>query len=201
MENLSENVRFLEKAFDLLNERYFENTLSKPVITIQSSPKSYGHFTSDKVWKDNDGDNYHEINISAENISRPAQDIIATLVHEMVHLYCSQNGIKDTSRSGTYHNKTFKAEAEKRGLKIGYDEKIGHSHTEPGEDLIAFVQEKKLDKEISCHRERIESADAKAKKKSSTRKYCCPCCGTSVRATKEVHILCAECEQEMVCQE
>ncbi len=104
MKKLSENVRFLERAFDLLNERYFESALSKPIITIQSSPKSYGHFTCEKVWKDN-GESYHEINISAENINRPAQDVIATLEHEMIHLYCTQNGIKDTSRGGTYHNK------------------------------------------------------------------------------------------------
>ena len=29
---------------------------------------------------------------------------------------------------------------------------------------------------------------------SSSRKYVCPCCGTIIRATKEVHVLCGECE-------
>ena len=31
---------------------------------------------------------------------------------------------------------------------------------------------------------------------SSSRKYVCPCCGTIIRATKEVHVICAECEVE-----
>ena len=33
---------------------------------------------------------------------------------------------------------------------------------------------------------------------SSTRKYICPCCGNSVRATKEVHIACLDCSVPMV---
>lgn len=33
---------------------------------------------------------------------------------------------------------------------------------------------------------------------SSTRKYICPCCGNSVRATKEVHIACLDCGVPMV---
>lgn len=197
MKKLSENIRYLEKVFDLLNERYFENALSRPIITVQSSPKTNGHFTFEKVWTDN-AESYHEINISAENINRPVQNVVATLLHEMVHLYCHQNGIKDTSRGGTYHNKVFKVEAEKRGLKIGYDKKIGYSQTEPGDELLSFLQEHKLGKGISYHRETIENAHSKAKKKSSTRKYSCPSCGTSVRATKEVHILCADCQMEMI---
>ena len=36
---------YLNKLFDLLNARYFENTLSRPTITIQSTPRAYGHFT------------------------------------------------------------------------------------------------------------------------------------------------------------
>ena len=36
---------YLVKIFKLLNEKYFENALSIPVITIQSTPKAYGHIT------------------------------------------------------------------------------------------------------------------------------------------------------------
>lgn len=34
-------------------------------------------------------------------------------------------------------------------------------------------------------------------KPSSTRKYVCPCCGMSVRATKEVRIMCMDCGKQM----
>ena len=33
---------------------------------------------------------------------------------------------------------------------------------------------------------------------SSTRKYICPCCGNSVRATKTVNIACLDCAEQMV---
>lgn len=35
------------------------------------------------------------------------------------------------------------------------------------------------------------------KRPSSTRKYICPCCHNSVRATKDVHIICADCAEMM----
>ena len=36
---------YLNKLFDLLNQEFFEGTLSRPTITIQSTPKAYGHFS------------------------------------------------------------------------------------------------------------------------------------------------------------
>ena len=36
------------------------------------------------------------------------------------------------------------------------------------------------------------------KKPSSTRKYICPCCGMSVRATRSVNIGCLDCDVPMV---
>ena len=36
---------YLNKVFDLLNAEYFESALSRPTITIQSTPRAYGHFT------------------------------------------------------------------------------------------------------------------------------------------------------------
>ena len=35
-------------------------------------------------------------------------------------------------------------------------------------------------------------------KKSSSRKYICPCCGTSIRATKKVNIGCLDCGVPMI---
>lgn len=36
------------------------------------------------------------------------------------------------------------------------------------------------------------------KSESSTRKYVCPCCGMSVRATREVRVMCMDCDEQMV---
>ena len=113
---------YLNKVFDLLNYRFFEGVLSRPTITIQSTPKAYGHFTlSEDTWVSKLGGT-HEINIGAGTLSRPVESICATMLHEMVHYY--KNGIQDTSRGGTYHNKRFKLEAEARGLNVQHIEGV-----------------------------------------------------------------------------
>lgn len=187
---ISQATAFLEKAFDVLNKKYFDSTLSKPVITIQSAPGTNGHFTQYDAWHDQKK-GYREINISAENLSRPIANTVGTLVHEMVHMYCDMNDIQDTSRAGRYHNNRFKAEAEKRGLSIDYDKTIGWSITTPTPELRSFVAAQGWRK-LTLSRS-FEVKDPKAKKPSSTRKYICPCCGMSVRATKDVEIACIAC--------
>ena len=147
---LATKLRSFEEAFDLLNARFFENALSKSVITIYPTPGAYGHFTPWKSWEGAGGAGYCEINLGAATVNRPVIESIATLVHEMTHQWCYERGVKDTSRGGTYHNKRFKAEAERRGLLIGYDSRIGWSVTKPGPALIAMAEQGAFD---ACERE------------------------------------------------
>lgn len=78
---------YLNKLFDLLNAHFFENALSRPTITIQSTPRAYGHFSMrDDTWVSVTGSS-NEINIGAGTLARPIENICATLLHEMVHYY------------------------------------------------------------------------------------------------------------------
>ena len=191
---LSEVIVMLEKAFDLLNENFFECALSKSVITIQSTPRAYGHFSCNKIWNVSEI-RAHEINLGAETLNRSIEEVIATLVHEMVHQYCSEQGIKDTSRGNTYNNKKFKEEAEKRGLIIECADKIGWSVTTPAECLKKFISEQDIFQQIALCRITPSKKD-KEKKKSSTRKYICPICKQQVRSTKDVFLICGSCFKE-----
>lgn len=83
---VSEITEFLENAYDILNAKYFEGELSKVVITVQSSPRAYGHYTTYEAWTDSNS-GFKEINISAENLDRPIENIIATLIHEMCNMF------------------------------------------------------------------------------------------------------------------
>lgn len=96
----TEASKYLNEIFDLLNERFFENALSKPVITIQDTPKAYGHYTLYNAWEV-EGQGQREINISAGNIGRSIVETVATMLHEMVHEWNDQNEINDCSRTGT----------------------------------------------------------------------------------------------------
>lgn len=200
---------YLNKIFDLLNEEFFENTLSRPTITIQSTPKAYGHFSlREDTWVSKLGST-HEINIGAGTLARPIENIVATLLHEMVHYYNYINGIQDCSRGNTYHNKRFKAAAEARGLNVDYSERYGWSHTSPADELLDFVLENGLTDILISRNEftgfQITGTGAHSGtgitppcKTSSTRKYICPCCGNSVRATKLVNIACLDCDEQML---
>ncbi len=207
---ISEEVMFLENAFDILNERYFESALPKIAITIQSTPRAHGHFTPWNSWSD-DGIPIKEINMGAESLKRPVVEIIGTLLHEMVHYYCCINSIKDTSRNGIYHNKRFKVECEKRDLIIVQTPGIGFSVTSPSSSLINFVHEQGWEEKIKLFRTfdfRINGNESNGKSedkigndnnktKSSTRKYICPCCGLSIRATRIVKVACMECNMQL----
>ena len=198
---LSDSAKFLEHAFDMLNGIYFDSQLPNVVITIQSSPKTNGHITTQKIWSDAEY-YYYEINISAEHLNRPCENVLATLLHEMVHLYCMEWGIADTSKNGRYHNKRFKAECEKRDLHIEYAQYIGYSVTSPTESFIKILQVNDLICDLGLARSTGEpespTSGGGEKPRGSTRKYVCPSCGISVRATKDVEIICKLCMTDMV---
>lgn len=152
MEMLKNMQEVLEYGFEVLNEVYFGNALPPVVITIMSSPKTYGHFTTGRVWKAEEN-HYNEINISAEHLDRNIEETMATLMHEMVHYYCQLSGINDTSKEGRYHNRNFKREAETRGLIISYCKYIGYSVTEPSEGFIEVIQSHGVEKPLDINRD------------------------------------------------
>ena len=191
---MSETITALEVLFDKLNDIYFEGKLPKPVITVQSSPKAYGHCTTKQIWKSEDSAMY-EINLGAEFINRPMANTAATLCHEMVHLYCLVNEIQDTCQKGRYHNKTFKAEAESRDLNIEYDRAIGYSITSPTEAFIEKRNNSGFD--MSIRFARVTPQKKASSEREKPHKYVCPICGQEVKSTADLKIKCAICDVDM----
>ena len=111
-----------------------------PIITVQSKPGTYGHCTTAKVWQRKNGGAY-ELNIAAEVLNYPIEETLDTMLHEMVHLYCRENGIKEVSRGGKYHNGRFKAIAEAHGLTCVPCGQYGWNTT-PGENLVEYALSK-----------------------------------------------------------
>ncbi len=211
---MSRAVGQLEKIYNTLNVDFFEGELPVPIITVQSKPGTYGHCSVSKVWQRKDGETY-ELNIAAEVLNYPIEETLDTMIHEMVHLYCRENGIKEVSRGGKYHNGRFKAEAERRGLECYKCGNYGWN-TRPSDKLVEYALEKGWN-EIQIGRNHLppairtggtgtgqtgtESNSGTAgggKRPSSTRKLVCPKCGQSVRATKAVNILCGDCMEKMI---
>lgn len=198
-----ETIKYLETMYDYINCKLFSDKLSKCVITVQADEKNkaYGWFSLKKVWKENSEDEgTNEINMSAQFLNRPINEIAATLIHEMCHYYAQLNNMQDCSRSGTYHNKLFKTIAEKHGLTVECVKAIGWSHTELTEYTEKLISRFVAENPVSIIYRNPIMKGGKVKS-SSTRKYVCPICGLSVRATKQVNIICADCNEPMTEEE
>ena len=78
---------YLNKLFDLLNAHFFENALSRPTITIQSTPRAYGHFSMrDDTWVSVTGSS-NEINIGAGTLATPyGEDLIRRFITDLKQL-------------------------------------------------------------------------------------------------------------------
>jgi len=199
-------ISCLEELFQKFNDKFYAGKLNQPVITVSpdTTGGAYGWCTAWKAWKENaessDDEGYYEINLCAEHLNRPFEETCGTLLHEMVHLYNLYEGIQDTSRGGTYHNKRFKEEAERRGLHIEKSAKYGWTITTLNDEGKAFVQSLNQNM-FDFFRTPIPPAMKRSSGKSSSRKYVCPACGAIIRATKEVRVICADCDIEFELEE
>lgn len=191
-------LSIMEKWYTRANTKLFGGELPPCTITIQRDNKTghntHGWMSCAEVWHKGD-QTFNELNMTAHSLSRPIEESITTLIHEMCHRYALLKGEQDTSRNGKYHNNTFKAIAESHGLECPEkDPKIGWSHTVPTDELIEWINSfdhRKDDEELKIYRDRDMSVKKTSKK--TTYKYICPKCGAIVRSTKEVNLMCADC--------
>lgn len=208
-QSLTPVIGKLEKLFSMLNQQFFNDDLQTPVITVSpdTTKGAYGWCTSWRAWTDKapealadmtaeevkatESDGYYEINICAEHIARSFTDIVETLLHEMTHLYNLQIGVQDTSRGGFYHNKHFADAAESHGLTVEKTAKYGYSKTALNAEAQAFVNGLG-DTRFELYRRPTIKARG-SKKNQGSRKYVCPCCGTIIRTTREVNVICGDC--------
>jgi len=209
---MSRAVGQLEKMYTNLNLDFFGGVLPVPIITVQSRPGTMGHCTVAKVWQ-RPNDSTYELNVAAEVLNFPIEETLDTLLHEMVHMWCREQGIKEVSRNGRYHNGKFKDEAEARGLTCVYTGERFGWNTTPSDRLVEYALSKDWN-EIRINRGSVppmihtgatgtaaqpgeQQPTQGGKRPSSTRKLQCPKCGCSVRATKTVRIMCMDCMEQM----
>lgn len=206
--NLSNTIKELHRLYAYINNNKFDGQLPEVILTVQSKGKTnaYGWFSVNKVWEHGQ-DRKHEINISAESINRGYIEVARTLWHEMIHLYCAENDIKDCSRGGTYHNKRFKQVSEQYGFYYpddAYSDKYGWSFSRLTDESIEFLERHNIDGDIFAIN-RIDLTVGKdgeeKKKKTNSIKWVCGC-GNIVRSTKEnLRIICADCETMFMIEE
>lgn len=200
----------LERIYGKLNADFFNGELTPPIITIQSTPRAYGHYTVYDAWNVK-GEGRREINLGAGTLDRPIENVVATVLHEMAHQYNAEVlNIQDCSGSShMYHNKQFKRTAEAHGLIVSRSERYGWSHTDPSDRLIEWILDNNI-QEIKLNRNepfgiRIAGGSTAANggttapgvSKGHYRRYVCPKCGMIARTTRDAHLICGDCLSPM----
>ena len=105
----------LNAAYAYFNAALFAGVLPPCLITMQRRNGSYGYFCGGRFDRVTGGDHVDEIALNPAHFhARSPQEVLSTLVHEMVHLW--QHHFGKPSRSG-YHNREWAAKMEEVGLR------------------------------------------------------------------------------------
>lgn len=201
--SLQETQNILERMFHDFNKIFYDLVIETPIITIMNSShgNTLGWCTQAKVWETSDSasqtnQSFWEINICADALDRSIYDIAETMLHEMAHLFNIQNNIKDTSRSGSYHNKKYKNTAESHSLICTQTTTYGYAKTALNPSAYEFV---KLQNYSNPSISRLKSK--KPASRNHYLRYICLGCKSIIRSTSPVQVLCMSCETPYIYEE
>lgn len=198
-----------QAAFDYFNGELFAGTLPHVVLTFSRASRTLGFFVNG-IWfgKKTDGNKEMrcEIALNPDYIGqRYYKDTMATLVHEMCHLWQEVDG---TAPRRCYHNKDFSKKMESVGLITSNTGKEGGKRT--GQNMTQYIQaggrfEKAYEKMPDACKIpyiTIASLAGPAKKKikrnkSNRVKYVCPVCGAAAWGKEGLHMICGDCMEAM----
>lgn len=197
----------LQAGYDYFNHRLFGSELPSCLITMQRKNRTYGYFSGDR-WANQSGSIRDEIAMNPMHFaSRSVEDVLSTLVHEMVHVWQYHCG--RPSRSG-YHNKEWAAKMEAIGLcpsRTGKPDgkwtgqQMSHYILAGGPFAVSCATLLKRGFTISwMDRAREEPAGA-AKLTNTRTKYTCPVCEINAWAKPDVVLICGECNEELLAEE
>jgi predicted SprT family Zn-dependent metalloprotease len=95
-------LTYIKKAFSKYNAMYFNNELHTPIFELFKSKSTLGQFCVENTRHSLFG-RTSTIKIRISNYyKREEKEFDNTIIHEMIHLWIHQNGIKDNSSHGRY---------------------------------------------------------------------------------------------------
>jgi hypothetical protein len=195
----------LDAAYDHFNTMLFGSLLPPCLITMQRHKGAYGYFHGERMARLDDDQVVDEIALNPATFEgcNPVE-ILATLVHEMVHLW--QHHFGKPSRNG-YHNREWAAKMREVGL-IPSDtgepggketgQKVHHYIDTSGAFHRAAARLPRLLGDPILYRDRLGEEEAVRRRKAASKtKYTCPACELNAWAKPGVHLVCGDCGEPM----
>ena len=204
-ENKFANVMvLLDKLANYAVEEFFTSKqmdIGKVGILIHRKRGALGYCYLKDNWN-MDNNEIREIALTPSCLSLGKEQILNTLLHECVHAYNYQNGIKDGT--GKNHNKKFKETCDMIGLgcekreKYGFGTSLEFNSDECNQRFESIFN--KFTKEEIETLDKLSEIIPEKEEKEKDRNLCvfiCPVCGAKARAKKEAHLMCGDCMQDM----
>jgi predicted SprT family Zn-dependent metalloprotease len=193
----------LTVAYDTLNNMLFQGRLPPCLITLRKHKGAYGYFSSRRFGSKDGNQITDEIALNPVGFrQRTVAQVLATLAHEMCHLW--QYHFGTPSRSG-YHNREWGRVMEAIGLVPSHTGEPGGRRT--GQQMTHYIV---VGGPFDIARKEIEAdgfdlryvdlrdEKERARKAASKRKYRCPACGLNAWAKPDVNLVCGDCDAPMV---
>jgi hypothetical protein len=126
----NETYAQLQKGYDYFNWHLFENTLPNCLITLQRRGRTYGYYAPDRFGR-KDGHRADEIALNPQYFRDGTEEILSTLIHEMVHLWQHHDEHQDERKPGRggYHNRQWAGKMRSLGLQASNTGKEGGKET------------------------------------------------------------------------
>ena len=201
----------LQSAYDFYNRKLFDGKLDDCLITLNRKRGTRGYFHA-KIFQDRYDHHTQtdEIALNPVYFDRTIEEVLSTLVHEMVHLWQEQYG---KPGRGRYHNKEWGNKMEELGLmptstglpggkRTG--DRVTHYIIPDGHyDMVTKIL---MNEGFKLHWQEVpqlidDDEDKKTKKKKTKQtrlKYLCPNCEAAAWGGTSLLLICGKCHIPMV---
>lgn len=193
--------RAFQKAYDFFNRELFGGSLPDLLITLQRHARTYGYFSPEKFTARAAAGKAHELALNPDGFNnRQDEEILSTLVHEMVHVWQQSHG---TPPRRSYHDREWAAKMKAVGLQPSSTGQPGGAETGqkmshyilPGQAFTkAFTKLRSNGFQLRWESMEVRS-DAKAKTASKT-KFTCPECAQNAWAKPDALLICGACYED-----
>lgn len=206
----SEVYGALETAFRFFNRELFDGSLPDALMTIPHKGKgTRGYVTVNRFTGRKTGRPANEVALNPVHFAGPLQDILATLVHQMVHLW---QHCHDKPSRGGYHNRSWAEKILALGLHPSSTGKPGGKTT--GQKMHHYlVRGGRFDRasrkllasgfdvvwaEALVKREQEKAGGDGADEDTGRVAWACPTCSLKAWAKPSARLMCGTCRRDLV---